>query len=79
MDSTDSLIDWSGCDEVERVPGRVSGVPILRHSRVQADAVLENSEDGLTAEEISYQFSLPLAQVETVLRYVARMRVDIAS
>ena len=79
MDSPDSLIDWSGCDEVERVPGKVSGVPILKHSRVQADAILENFEDGLSAEEISYQFSLPLEQVNAVIRYIIRMRVDIAS
>ena len=31
-------IDWSGCDEVEQVPGKVSGVPILKHSRVSASA-----------------------------------------
>lgn len=79
MDSPDSLIDWSGCDEVERVPGKVSGVPILKHSRVQADAILDNYEGGLSPEEISDQFSLPVDQVNKVLAYAASMAIDQAS
>jgi hypothetical protein len=34
-------MDWTGCEVVEVVRGKVSGVPILKGSRVQADAVLE--------------------------------------
>ncbi len=79
MDYQESLIDWSECDLVERVPGKVSGVPILKHSRVPADTVVDNYEGGLSAEEISYQFSLPLEQVNAVLNYAARMSVDAAS
>jgi len=35
----DLAIDWSGCDTVETVPGKVSGEPLLRGTRVAADAV----------------------------------------
>jgi hypothetical protein len=35
-------MDWSGCDEVEQVEGRLSGVPVLKGTRVQADFVLDN-------------------------------------
>ena len=31
------IIDWTGCSLVEVVPGKVSGVPILKGTRVQAD------------------------------------------
>jgi uncharacterized protein (DUF433 family) len=44
-------MDWTGCELVERVPGKVSGVPILKHSRVQADTVWESYELGETVEE----------------------------
>lgn len=79
MPPEDSLIDWSGCPEVERIPGKVSGAPILKHSRVPADAILENPESGLSAEGISYQFTVPLEQVNFVLCYAAKMNIDLAS
>jgi uncharacterized protein (DUF433 family) len=63
-------IDWSKCDDVETVPGRVSGAWVLKGTRVQADAVVENAKDGFTAEEIATEiFELPLERVRAVLRY----------
>jgi len=35
-------MDWSGCGEVEQVAGKLSGVPVLKGTRVQADLVLDN-------------------------------------
>ena len=64
-------MDWSGCEFVEVVPGKVGGVPILKNSRVQADAILENYESGSPIEEISENFSVPVEQVEGVLSYAA--------
>ena len=45
-------MDWSECKVVEVIPCRVSGAPIVKGSRVQADTVLESrdlreSMDGL--------------------------------
>jgi len=63
-------IDWSKCADVESVPGRVSGAWVIKGTRVQADAVVENAKDGFTAEEIATEiFELPLARVRAVLRY----------
>jgi uncharacterized protein (DUF433 family) len=62
-------MDWSGCSLVEQVPGKVSGVPILRGSRVQADSVLENFESGESAEDIADNFDLPIEHVRQVLAY----------
>lgn len=39
-------MDWSDCPLVEVVPGKVSGVPILKGTRLPADTILENYEDG---------------------------------
>ena len=62
-------MDWSGCNLVEVVPGKVSGVPILKHSRVPADAVLESHELGESVEDIAYSFSLDPLQITKVLAF----------
>jgi len=62
-------MDWRGCSVVEVIPGKVSGVPLVRHSRVQADAVLENYESGESVEDIAYNFELDPADIVAVLSY----------
>jgi uncharacterized protein (DUF433 family) len=63
-------IDWSQCDDVESVPGRVSGAWVIKDSRVQADAVVDNARAGCSAEEIATEiFELPLERVRGVLRF----------
>jgi uncharacterized protein (DUF433 family) len=48
----DSYIDWGGCDLVERVPGKVSGKPVVRGTRILADTIVQDAELGSTIEEI---------------------------
>lgn len=61
------LMDWTGCKFVERVPGKVSGAPVLLHSRVKADAVLESYELGQSIQEIAYSYDLePNAAAEVI-------------
>jgi uncharacterized protein (DUF433 family) len=62
-------IDWSGCDVVEVIPGKVSGVPILRGSRVPADQIVENYESGESVEAITYNFDLKPDDIRAVLAY----------
>ena len=66
------VIDWSDCPLVERVPGKVSGVPILKHSRVQADSIVENYESGSPVEEISENFAIPEDTIRAVLIYAVK-------
>jgi uncharacterized protein (DUF433 family) len=58
-------MDWSGCETIEMVPGKVSGAPVFKDSRLPVSAIFENVEafmelDGLSQEE---------AIVETLLCY----------
>lgn len=63
-------IDWSKCDDVESVSGRLSGAWVVEDSRVPADAIVDNARDGSTAEEIATEiFELPLERVRGVLRF----------
>jgi uncharacterized protein (DUF433 family) len=45
-------IDWTNCDLVERIPGKVSGRPIVRGTRILADTIVEDAELGSPLEEI---------------------------
>ena len=45
-------IDWSLCPDVETKPDEMSGAPVVRDTRVPAQAVIDNADDGYTAEQI---------------------------
>jgi uncharacterized protein (DUF433 family) len=66
-----TVVDWSGCPIVEVVPGKVSGVPIIRGSRVPADQVIENYGAGESPEDIAYNFDLNPEDIRAVLAYAA--------
>ncbi len=64
-------IDWSDCPLVERNPLKLSGVPILKGTRLQADSVVENYEDGSPVEEIADNFDIPERVVREILIFAA--------
>ena len=66
-------IDWSGCELVEAVPGKVSGAPILKGTRLPAQTIVDNHDYGLTPAEIVEQFGVPEDQVLRILKH-ARSR-----
>ena len=47
------MIDWSECQDAERIPGKVSGAWLVKGTRIPVQAVLDNADDGYTAEEIA--------------------------
>jgi uncharacterized protein (DUF433 family) len=61
--------DWTGCDLVEVVDGKVSGVPLLVGTRMPADSVLQHFEWDESPEEIADQFDLRLQDVVAVLQF----------
>jgi uncharacterized protein (DUF433 family) len=63
------LVDWSDCQLVERDPGKLSGVPIVKHTRVQADSIVENYESGSPVEEIAYNFRISEDIIRKLLAY----------
>jgi len=67
-------IDWSDCPLVEVNPRKVSGVPILIGTRMQADSVVENYEGGSPVEEIADNFEIPEDIVREILAYAQARR-----
>jgi uncharacterized protein (DUF433 family) len=77
MASPDSYIDWTGCELVERVPGKVSGRPIVRGTRILADTIVQDAELGSPVEEIHENYpDLPIADIEKLLAFAHAQRVQ---
>jgi uncharacterized protein (DUF433 family) len=67
----DQPIDWSECDDVESVAGRVSGAWVVKGTRVPAQAIVDNARAGFTAEQIVSEIfeGVPVERVRGVLRF----------
>jgi uncharacterized protein (DUF433 family) len=63
-------MDWSGCDLVESVPGKVSGQPVVKGTRIPADQIVEEAELGSEVEEIAENYpSLPVETIKKLLAF----------
>ena len=64
------MLDWSQCQVVERVPGKVSGAWLFKGTRVPVKALFENLEHGARVEDFLEWFpGVSREQVEAVLRH----------
>jgi uncharacterized protein (DUF433 family) len=62
-------MDWQGCDLVEQVPGKMSGKPVVKGTRILADTVVEDFELGAPVEEIHESF--PSLSIDTIRNLIA--------
>jgi len=66
-----TTIFWEDCPLVEQIPGKVSALPLLKGTRVQADTVIECAELGDTPEEIASDYRLKVDDVRALLAYAS--------
>jgi uncharacterized protein (DUF433 family) len=67
---TDLEIDWMACELIERVPGKVSGRPIVRGTRILPDGIVNSYEMGESIEEIREDWpSLSAAQIHRLIEF----------
>jgi uncharacterized protein (DUF433 family) len=65
-------LDWSQCDAVESVPGKVSGAWVLRGTRMPVAAIFENLATGTNIDDLMEWFDgLDRKQVEAVIEFAA--------
>lgn len=65
-------LDWTDCKDVERVPGRVSGQPVVKDTRILASCVTDNMDDS-TPEEIDEMFpGLGVERARRIVDYARR-------
>ncbi len=63
-------MDWTGCDLVESVPGKVSGRPVVKGTRIFADTIPEDHALGSSLDEIRENYpSLSQETIEGLIRF----------
>ena len=75
MTHTDTDIDWLACELIEQVPGKVSGRPIVRGTRILPDAIVDSYDLGETIAELCEGFpSLSVAQIRQLIEFAHTQR-----
>jgi len=73
-----ATVDWSQCPLVEIIPGKVSGAPLLKNTRLPVDAITGNydafldeglSPDAAIAETLDCYPEAGLDAIKAILRY----------
>jgi uncharacterized protein (DUF433 family) len=65
-------MDWSRCDLVEVIQGKHSGDPLIKGTRIPADAIVSNFEAGSSLEEVAENY--PRASMETIKALIGYAR-----
>ena len=77
MATLDSHIDWTGCELVEQVPGRVSGRPVVRGTRIIPDAIVNDYDLGETIDDIREGHpGLSVAMIKQLIEFAHSRRTQ---
>lgn len=67
------MTDWSDCEAVQRIPGRVSGAWVFTRTRIPLHALYENLAGGASIDEFVEWFpGVTEEQIRSVLEHEAR-------
>ena len=67
-------MNWSGCNLVEVIPGKVSGVPLLKGTRVPVDQILASLDAGESVEEVAYNYDVKASDIRELQAFCQRHR-----
>jgi uncharacterized protein (DUF433 family) len=63
-------IDWTACELIEQIPGKVSGRPIVRGTRILPDAIVDSYDLGESIDELPEGFpALSVAQIRRLIEF----------
>ena len=71
-------VDWSACPLVERFEGKLSGVPLLRGTRMPAQSIIDNIDAGMTPSDVAETWRLSLDDVRAIQAFAGRQRSRVA-
>jgi uncharacterized protein (DUF433 family) len=63
-------LDWSQCEAVESVPGKVSGAWVFKGTRMPVQTVFANLEAGMSPQEITEVFDVKPGEIEAAIHFV---------
>ena len=66
----DQDFDWLACELIETVPGKVSGRPIVRGTRILPDPIVNSFDAGATLDELCEDYpGLSSSQILRLIEY----------
>jgi uncharacterized protein (DUF433 family) len=72
---TEIAIDWMACELIESVPGKVSGQPVVRGTRILPDAIVGSYDLGETIDELREGFpALSESQIKRLIEFAHSQR-----
>ena len=72
---TASDIDWTACELIEQVPGKVSGRPVVRGTRILPDPIVNSYDLGDSIDEIHEGFpTLSIVQIKRLIDFAHAQR-----
>jgi uncharacterized protein (DUF433 family) len=74
MDRVDE-IDWTQCELIEQVPGKVSGRPIVRGTRILPDAIVSSYDAGEPLDLIHENYpGLSVSEIQRLIEFAHARR-----
>ncbi len=74
---TASDINWIACELIEQVPGKVSGRPVVRGTRIMPDAIVNSYDLGDSVDEIHEGFpTLSVAHIKRLIEFAHAQRAQ---
>ena len=68
-------IDWLACELIEQIPGKVSGRPIVRGTRIWPDAIVDSYDAGEALGGIQEDYpGLSTSEIERLIEFGGAMR-----
>ena len=65
------------CELIEQIPGKVSGRPIVRGTRILPDAIVDSYDLGETIDELREGFpSLSVVQIQRLIEFAHGQRAQ---
>jgi uncharacterized protein (DUF433 family) len=65
---------WTDCAEIESIPGKMGGRPVIKGTRIEPDTIVQDFELGSPVEEIHENF--PTVPVDTIRKLLAFANVQ---
>ena len=66
-----AIIDWSRCEAVESIPGKVSGAWVFKGTRMPVQTVFINLAAGMSVKEITEVWDVKAEEIEAVVNFVS--------
>lgn len=66
-------MEWSDCEFVERVPGKMGGRPVVKGTRIEPEVILIDEECGRTPEQTHESYpTLPIDTIRKIRAFAHR-------